>query len=135
MLGRAPTNAADRRRAAVLYAASVAQNSGADADLWLKGMRQQVFLGDEAFVERMLQHTPATATKPDGVPKLQKRRPTPVQQAPKVDPKDPRRAFILRAAYTEDGWRMTQIAQANGLSISRVSRLIRSAESGAKDKT
>ncbi len=118
-----------------MYAASVEQNSAADADLWLKGVRQQVFLGDEAFVERMLQHTPATATKPDGVPTLQRRRPTPVQQAPKVDPKDPRRAFILRAAYTEDGWRMTQIAQANGLSISRVSRLVRSAECGAKDKT
>ena len=135
LLGRAPSGAADRQRAARLYAASVDQNSASDAQLWVSGMRQQVFLGDEAFVERMLAHAPPGATRPDGVPLLQTRRPTRLLHAPRVDPKSPQRASLLRAAHVEGGWTMTQIAHANGLSVSRVSRLIGSVERVAKGKT
>jgi len=51
LLGRPVRTAADSRRAADRYARLVA--SVPDASLWDSALRQQIYLGDEAFVERM----------------------------------------------------------------------------------
>src|SRR5690349_13339442 len=51
LLGRPAKSPADRRRAAERYARLVA--SVADANLWDSALRQQIYLGDEGFVERM----------------------------------------------------------------------------------
>ena len=137
LLGRSPVTPADRNRAAQLYAASVADNAVADAALWLNGLRQQVFLGDQEFVDRMLQRAPANAARPDGVPKNQTRRLPRAANPPTTAPNSStaQRAAAMRAAYVDEGWTMTQIAQVNGLSVSRVSRLISATERVAKGKT
>jgi len=51
LLGRPATSPADRRRAAERYARLVA--SAPDASVWDTGLRQQSYLGDQDFVERM----------------------------------------------------------------------------------
>jgi len=51
LLGRPAKSAADRRRAAQRCARLVA--SAPDASLWDSALRQQIYLGDEGFVERM----------------------------------------------------------------------------------
>ena len=52
VVGRPVRNPADRRRAAGRYAGLVA--SARDTRLWDSVLRQQIHLGDERFVERML---------------------------------------------------------------------------------
>jgi phosphate transport system substrate-binding protein len=52
LIGRPVASAADRRKAVAIYAQMLARTS--DAGLWQQGLRQQVFLGDESFVERTL---------------------------------------------------------------------------------
>jgi putative transposase len=140
LLGRSPQSEADRAEAARRYAATVAQNSETDADLWQRGLRQQVFLGDESFVERMLQKAPVAASRVDGVPKRQTRRPRSGGAASAgligaAATTGSGRAEAMRVAYAEGGRTMTEIASACGLSISRVSRLIAQAEKVAKGKT
>ena len=136
LLGRAPVSSADRHRAARQYAQMVAD--GTDADLWSRGLRQQVFLGDEGFVARMLDAAPARAIhgpSADGVPKRQRQRPTantnPMLEFQRTGAD---RGQALRAAYN-GGATMTELARQLGLSVSRVSRLIKAAEEKAKSKT
>lgn len=125
LLGRPARSAADRGAAAGRYAAMVEQ--ARDATLWDDGLRQQVFLGDEAFVARMLgQAEPRTRTARE-VPRRQRQLPTAV--SPHAFTADgPGRAAAMRAAYVEGGLTMTGIARQSGLSVSRVSRLIAAAE-------
>lgn len=76
LLGRPVASAADRREAGTTYARMLEE--GSDASLWQSGLRQQVFLGDEAFVGRTLdrlQSVRGRSPKNDGVPKRQTRRP------------------------------------------------------------
>lgn len=124
LLGRAVQGEADRRRAAGLYARLVREAD--DSQLWQQGLRQQVFLGDEAFVQRALQ----ALALPDAVglrevPRAQRRPPASLQA---LLASSPNRAEALRAAYTQGGFTMAQIAAEVGLSVSRVSRLIAAAE-------
>ncbi len=51
LLGRPAKSSGDRRRAADRYAQLVA--SVPEASLWGSALRQQIYLGDESFVERM----------------------------------------------------------------------------------
>lgn len=53
LLGRPPADARDRARACQRYAALVEQSDPRDADFWSEALRRQIFLGDEAFAERM----------------------------------------------------------------------------------
>jgi len=58
LLGHPTADGADIHRAAARYATLVAD--GRDVRLWDDALRQQIYLGDEAFIERMQ----ALATKP-----------------------------------------------------------------------
>ncbi len=109
VLGRVPQNAADRRKAAQRYQAMV--EAEPDLDIWGQ-LRQQIFLGDAAFVQRTVRQSerPARSTRPrrwgDWLKACSSR-----EEA-------------LYRAHTEGGQSMTALARELGLSVSRVSRLI-----------
>jgi putative transposase len=119
LLGHDARTPADARRAGRLYAQWVA--SGRDARLWDDALNRQVFLGDDAFVERMqMLMTPASKTA----------RYIPMHQrgAPKALSDWLRecgsREEALWMAHTRSGLRMTALAAELGLSVTRVSQLI-----------
>jgi hypothetical protein len=132
LLGRPVKRAADRRQAEALYADLVAQPI--DAGFWSQGLRQQVFLGDEGFVERALQRTGASLAATHEVPRAQTS--SPVAGVAQLMAQGLTREQALHRAYTDGGRTMTSLAAEVGLSVSRVSRLIAGvAPAVAKDKT
>lgn len=120
LLGHDVSDARDRRRAAKRYAALVA--SAPDLKIWPEGLRQQIFLGDDDFVERM-QEKMAVARKVDkDIPKPQRLASHKPLQA-WLDEATSREQGLFNA-HTQAGLSMTQLANALGLSVSRISRLI-----------
>jgi REP element-mobilizing transposase RayT len=132
LLGHPADNAADHREAAKRYAALVA--SAPDLQIWTEGLRQQIYLGDDQFVEHMqaLAATPSLHNK--NIPKRQRlltARPLHEWIAGSAS-----RQEGLYLAHTQGGLSMTAIAGSIGLSVSRVSRLIaRHEDEKAKGKT
>jgi hypothetical protein len=123
LLQREPLGTADRRRAATRYAALV--NDSSAMSPWAGGLRQQVFLGDEAFVERTLAHASPKALRSADIPRAQRKAPCSLA-AFKTLHGDRDRA--LHAAYTQGGMTMTSLATESGLSVSRVSRIVAQVE-------
>ncbi|MBB4845961.1 REP element-mobilizing transposase RayT [Paucibacter oligotrophus] len=123
VLGRELHGLADRRRAMQAYARLLASDPG--FDLWAGRLRQQIFLGDEAFARACL----AQATRAEGLA-----RPT---RAGKLGralslqdwllQSDSREQALYRA-HTEGGLAMSAMARAMDLSVSRVSRIVASYE-------
>jgi REP element-mobilizing transposase RayT len=123
VLGRQVRSGAERRRAAQRYAALVASAPG--LRLWEGALRQQIYLGDEAFIERMqARANPRTRADRD-IPRAQRRRTRSLGQWLKACPT---REQALYRAYTESALSMSAMAKELGLSVSRVSRLIAQAE-------
>lgn len=128
LLGRPAKSAADQRRAADRYARLVA--SVPDATLWDSALRQQIYLGDEGFVERMQALAEPRNSTDHDIPKVQRRKShTLAQWLASCE----NREEALYRAHTAGAISMTAIARELGLSVSRVSRLIARAE-GAKGK-
>lgn len=103
------------------------------SSFWAGGLRQQIFLGDAAFVERLLAaRTPAPRDARE-VPRAQRSRPVSLAQLLQHGvPRDE----ALHTVHTQGDATMTKLAEALGLSVSRVSRVIAASEaSGAKGKT
>lgn len=125
VLGRAARGASDRRRAGVRYAELVA--SAGDVPLWETALRQQIYLGDERFVERMQRLAEPRRASAREVPKAQRRKAGTVTLAQWLARCHTREEAVYRA-YAESGLNMTEIATEMGLSVSRVSRLIARAE-------
>jgi REP element-mobilizing transposase RayT len=122
LLGRDVITASDRRQAQSLYAESVA--AARNIDLW-GHLRQQIFLGDEAF-------TAATRARASDK-RLQCTEIVRDQRISKSDLADwltPHRSRdeALRLAYSLGGMTMSEIARQADISVSRVSRLIAVAE-------
>ena len=116
VLGRAAATPADHRKAAERYAKLMV--SEPKLDLW-KHLRQQIFLGDAAFAERMQAmagRTPRRTAKPRGFGEWLR--------------DSGSREQALYRAHTEGGLSMTTLADTLGLSVSRVSRLIAGFEQG-----
>ena len=125
LLGRCPASAADRLQAAELYRALVA--AGREVRLWDKALREQIYLGDEAFVQRM-QTLVGPAQRADvEVPRAQ--RTLPVTLAQWLRRCATRDEAILRA-HRESHLSMTDIAHELGLSVSWISRLVAAGERG-----
>lgn len=123
LLGREAKSAADRRRAAARYASLVA--AGRDTALWGEALRQQIFLGDDDFVARMLALAEPSRTQAVDVPRTQRTQQRRVERSLDQWLKEcPTREQALWSAYTRSGLRMTEMARLLGLSVSRVSRLI-----------
>ena len=126
LLGRPAADAADRRRAATRYADLLA--SGTGQALWADHLRHQIYLGDAHFIERTQQQcapTPHAARPSREVPRLQRAAPRTLQDCLNhCGPRDE----ALRVAYTQCGITMTEMAAQLELSVSRISRLIATAE-------
>lgn len=129
LLGRAPGSDSDRRRAANRYARLV--TAARDVRLWDEALRQQIYLGDEAFVERMQKLAEPQRKAAHEIPKAQRR--TARSLAQWLRDCDSREESLFRA-HTESGLTMSAMAKELGLSVSRVSRLI-AREERAKCKT
>jgi REP element-mobilizing transposase RayT len=123
LLGHVPRGAADRRRAAQRYAELVA--AVPDASLWESSLRQQIYLGNEAFVERMQARAEPRNTTDRDIPKAQRSQARTLAQWLKSTRG---REEALYRAHTESGLTMSAMAAELGLSVSRVSRLIARAE-------
>lgn len=120
LLARPVATAADRRRAVAGYTRLLRDDSV--SKLWADGLRQQIFLGDEAFVERRLAAVPALQRTSPEVPRPQ--RSLPQSGLALRLQAGTSREESLHAAYTAGGRSMTELAREMGLSVSRVSRLI-----------
>jgi REP element-mobilizing transposase RayT len=139
LLARAPITAADRRRAARLYADVVEQPAqDDDAAFWANHLRQQIFLGDEAFAQRMQAKAAPSQRSARDVPRAQRR--SVVADSPAARKRawkqflagaDGDRSAALLAAYRDGGMTMTALATLAGVSVSRVSRLIAQREVGS----
>lgn len=114
LLGRPAQTAAQRARAGERYARLVTAEPG--LQLWPGRLREQIFLGDAGFAERMR----AAAAAPRRVAKASFG--DWIRRAGGI------REQALWLAHTEGGVAMTELAAQLGLSVSRVSRLIAAAE-------
>ena len=123
LLGRPVGSPADRRRAADRYARLVA--SVPDASLWDSALRQQIYLGDQAFVERMQALAEPRNSTDHDIPKIQRRKSRTLAQWMRSCEN---REQALYNAHTQSAMTMSAIARELGLSVSRVSRLIARAE-------
>ena len=119
---------APRRDGPIRYAKFVSEGRG--VALWETGLRAQIYLGGEAFVERM--QALAEPTDDREVPRAQRR--TAVQPLTWYLAQHERDTGIA-LAYLEGGHTQTAIAAATSLSISRVSRVIAARGREAKGKT
>lgn len=132
MLGRTPASTRDRKLAVRRYLAWVHDEQETDAQFWQSHLSGQIFMGDEDFAQRMRGFASAAQTRSRDVPAGQRR---PAPQGPHswsawlaLHADD--RARALHAAY-RGGWRtMPGLADACGLSVAHVSRLIRGVEKG-----
>lgn len=129
LLGYPPAGPKDRRCAAQRYAALVGEARSEDATFWQEALRGQVFLGDEAFVERMQALAAPHLVADKQIPKAQRHRLRTWQDcfAQCGD-----RSHALHMAYRECGATMTALAQQAGLSVSHVSRLITAHENAGR---
>ena len=95
--------------------------------MWGDALRQQNYLGDEAFVERMQALAEAPRRQAAEVPRAQRK--ATVTLSALLAAGVPRPA-ALRRAHVDGGATMTALAAEVGLSVSRVSRLIAKEECG-----
>lgn len=126
LLGRPIHSARDRNLAARRYATLVEQAQPEDATLWHASLRAQVFLGDEAFVQRMQALAEPERRASRTIPKVQRQAPLSWKQCLQAEGGDRDRALAL--AYRHAGLTMTALARQTGLSVSHVSRLIAAQE-------
>ena len=113
------------------YAAFVAQ--GRAVRLWEDALSRQIYLGDAGFVARMqakLTAAPQRLASVD-IPRAQRRRPPRPLEVYLAHARGRETGIAL--AYLQGGYTQTAIAAAAQLSVSRISRLVKSYE--AKDKT
>lgn len=123
LLGCDAKSDAQRKRAAARYADLVAASR--DTALWDEALRQQIFLGDDDFVARMLAMAEPSQAQSVDVPRAHRTEQRRIQRS--LDQwfqECPTRERAVWCAYTRSGLHMTEIARTIGLSVSRVSRLI-----------
>jgi putative transposase len=118
LLGYDVADASDVRTAAQRYAKLVAQ--GKDVRLWDDALRHQIYLGDEAFIQRMQALVEPERSRAADVPRRQRRSPDSIQAYLKTYE---RNEAIVKACR-EGGHTLSAIAGEVGLSVSRVSRIV-----------
>jgi len=110
-----------RARARAAYAAFVADGLGA-ASIW-DGLRGQIYLGGERFVERMLKK--AKTADEINVPRAQRRGPAP--SLGEFERRHGDRDAAMAAAWASGGYSYTEIAQHFGVHFTTVGRAVRRA--------
>jgi putative transposase len=130
LLGGPVKSAADRRRAAHRYARLVA--SAPEANLWDRALRQQIYLGDERFVERMQALAEPRNSTDHDIPWVQRRKSRTLAQW--LASCESREEALYRA-HTESALSMSAIARELGLSVSRVKHRFRRPASGIRSRS
>gem|GEM_PF-5102973 len=120
LLGREVRDAESRQLAISKYAELVADGHG--VKLWDESLRQQIFLGDEAFVNRMLSVADPKRLLSREVPVVQRSGPWSLAQW--LVASSSRDVALLRA-HVDSGMSVSAIARELKLSVSRVSRVIK----------
>lgn len=110
------------------YAKFVAQGKG--ARLWEEALQGQIYLGNDAFVKRLQSRIDAKSARE--IPRAQRR---PAGKPLTHYFHGAARDDAIYLAYREGGHTQTAIAEATGLSISRVSRVIATAAGKVSRKT
>jgi len=119
LLGRDVATSRDTRRAALRYEKLVEQ--GKDVRLWDDALKQQIFLGDDAFIQRMQTLLEPERAGAAEVPRAQRRtKLDSIQTYLKTYERD---EAMVRACR-EGGHTLSAIAREVGLSVSRVSRIV-----------
>lgn len=130
------------KRAATKYAEFVAQGKG--VPLWDKRLRQQIYLGDDAFIVRMQKlagyggndgaGTPKQRGRKSNLSKIHTRAPkgerSPQHYAALKTTDKAQRNQNMADAFYQGGHTLTDIAHAFGLSLSTVSRVVDGFERG-----
>jgi putative transposase len=129
LLGHNAIDAADRKLAVERYVELVA--AGINLSLWSEGLRQQMYLGDDAFVDRMRALAEPARLQMVEVPRQQRRDTRGVAQWLKAC--ETRDDAIWNAVQVS-GLSMSSIAKELGLSVSRISRIVGAQKGKAKDK-
>ncbi|MBA4260929.1 MAG: transposase [Comamonadaceae bacterium] len=119
LLGEEASTGALAQKAGRAYADLVA--AGKDVALWPDHLRQQMYLGDEAFVLRMQALASDRAVSDREIPKAQRASPKTLQDWLNTMPS---RDEAIVAAHRHSQWSLSDIARALGLSVSRVSRVV-----------
>jgi putative transposase len=123
LLGREAMNQDDRRQARELYANAVA--AGLDADPWKLHLRQEIYLGEEAFVADTRARATAERLRSPDIAKIQRTLENTLAEW--LTP-ERTRDEAFRLAYAQGGMTMAEIARQAGMSVSGVSRIIAIAE-------
>lgn len=123
VLGHDAHTALQRRQAAKAYADLVA--AGRDVKLWDQGLRQQIYLGDEDFVERVQRAIEPQQARAKAIPRAQRSMPKTLQA---WLAECASRELALWHAYTDSGISMTAMASELGLTVGRISQLIKRVE-------
>ena len=123
MLGRDLLGAQDVGVARSLYVQFV--ESGRGEPLWAHALKQEIYLGGEAFIKRLQQRMRVGQSSIAEIPRMQRSRPEDADPAPGHS--DAREHVMLRS-YRDEGRTLSAIAKEWNLSVSRVSRLIKRAE-------
>jgi putative transposase len=126
LLGRDAGTAADRRRAGLRYTALVAAGKG--VKLWDEALAQQIYLGGAEFIERMQALIEQDASKTKDIPRLQRR-----AAAKPIDyylKRNKDRDAGICEAVTVGQHSMTDVGKALGLTVSRISRIVKAGNEG-----
>ena len=126
LLGRSVNGRADRNRACRQYAALAGQADDQDATFWQDTLRGQVFLGDEAFVQRMQALAPTASKAAKEIPKAQRLLARSWMEYLAQSGGD--RDQALYAAYRDGGMTMTALSREARLSVAHVGRRIAAVE-------
>jgi REP element-mobilizing transposase RayT len=130
LLGHDAVTTADRRKAEQRYVALVAAGKG--VKLWDEALAQQIFLGGPEFIERIQALADIDTVAAKDIPRQQRRAPPkPIQYY--LDNNKDRDTRII-AAVRDGQHSMTDIAAEIGLSVSRVSRIVKRVGMVAKGK-
>ena len=122
LLGKTVETARERKHAIKQYRALLDNGSSQDADFWHDALRNQMYLGDEAFVERMHKQARPERLASTEIPKRQ-RKPNQTWADYLASASGNRDAALL-SAYRHGGMTMTALAKQTALSVSHVGRLI-----------
>ena len=132
LLGKPALSAADRQRARRLYQALVARAEVGDSTFWERALRGQMFLGDQAFAQRMQAQAGVDRQVTVEIPKAQRQLQRTWSQCLAACAGVRNQALAM--GYRESGLTMTALAQHAGLSVSLVSRVIARWEAMGKEK-
>jgi hypothetical protein len=124
---------ASSKPGAIQYAAHVAAGHG--VSLWDQALNRQIYLGDNDFVQRMLDAAEPGSARSREVPKAQRPKKTMKLGLTQWLAQGPSREEALRRAHTEGGLTMTAMAAELGLTVARVSQLVSRAERGREMKS